>query len=148
MTQQKRPSTPFKFWHSPSASLGLFATLCLTVAYFSKSRPGLVTWMWACPVKSTLDLPCFTCGITRVFLHLSRGEVVDAVVLAPLPFIIVVASLVFGLSWVVSFWRPSKSADRWFFAKLHKTKRWFPLALMALLLWGYAIGRSLQTHAP
>lgn len=133
---------------SLSGSAGLLALLLVVGAIIARANPGLLSLLWTCTIKDLTGLPCLTCGLTRVLLHFAAGEVWAAFVLAPLPAISIVLSLVAGAWHVVGRARrttlPDEVVGRWL---RKRPVRWSALASV-LLLWAYAIVRSLQTGAP
>jgi len=53
---------------------------------------GLLT----CPVKATIGFPCLTCGITRMFHHISTGSFYRALTTQPLGFMTLFGLLFYG----------------------------------------------------
>lgn len=133
---------------SLAGSLGLLALLLVVGAVVARANPGLLSVLWTCSIKDLTGLPCLTCGLTRVLLHFAAGEVKEAFLLAPLPALFLVLSLLAGAWHVLARVRrttlPDVVVGRWL-AK--RAVRWSALAAV-LSLWAYAIVRSLQTGAP
>ncbi len=133
---------------SVAAVCGSAALLLLLGAALAKAYPWLLSGLWDCFFKEHTGLPCATCGISRVLLLLVDGDVLAALALAPLPFLLVVLSLAAGAWHLVALARSRPLPDA-------VVPRWFkPLWAKGLLvvgvasLWGYAIARSLATGAP
>jgi hypothetical protein len=131
-----------------SATLGAISLALLAAAAVFNANPSTIDNLLNCPWRSMLGIPCFTCGITRVYLHLADGEIFDALALAPLPFLLATGSLAIGGWWVVTkvTGRPAPDAivGQW----MARRAVWVPAAIGAVALWGYAIWRSLLTGAP
>lgn len=133
---------------SISGTLGLFSLACLVAGRVANAEPGVLGLLWSCPVKSATGLPCFTCGITRVYMMLARGELVDALLLAPLPFLIATGSLVVG-AWHLYARLLGRPLPDQVLGRLVPIKRArVAVAVSFFALWGYAIARSLLTGAP
>jgi hypothetical protein len=133
---------------SLSATLGATSlALVIAAAWFNANPSGLDS-LWNCPWKTLLGIPCFTCGITRVYLHLAAGEIGAAIALAPLPFLLATGALAVGGWSVVARLRGGRDPDQVLGALLERRAVWLPAALLAAALWGYAVVRSLQTGAP
>jgi hypothetical protein len=134
---------------SISGTLGLFSAACLVAGVVVNARPSVGGFLWDCPVKSLFDVPCFSCGITRVYMHLASGQVLDALALAPLPFLAAVLSLFAG-AWHLyakttgKVPLPDAVIGRWLLNGRFKLS----LMLGFFGLWGYAMIRSLLTGAP
>jgi hypothetical protein len=133
---------------SVSGTLGLLSFLALIAGRVLDHSPELGRFLWPCPLKAVTGIPCFTCGITRIYVMLGRGDVVDAFLLAPLPFFLVLGTLGAG-AW--QLWARAKGKPlpddvigRWI-----DRRRNLALTLLVIcLLWGYAIYRSHLTGAP
>lgn len=141
---------PLRRWYhlSISGTLGLFAFGCLIAGRVAQAKPGLLGLLWTCPVKSATGLPCFTCGITRVSMLLAHGELWDALVLAPLPFLIVTLSLVAG-AWHLYAKVAKRPLPDEVLGRLVPMKPVrVGVTVSFLALWGYAIVRSILTGAP
>ena len=128
--------------------MGAFCLTCLTVAFFGQDDPSLTSWLWDCPVRTGFDVPCFSCGITRTFKALAAGNVLHAISLAPLPFLVVTLSIG-GLFWwaaakLTKKITPDELVGRWM---AHGRFR-VAVVLLFFALWGYAIVRSQLTGAP
>lgn len=131
-----------------SPVMGAFCLVCLIVAFFSKENPGLTSWLWNCPVRVGFDVPCFSCGITRTFKALASGEVLHAITLSPLPFLVVTCSIACGFWWLVAKLSkkvtPDELVGRWLLNPRFRVG----VVLVFFALWGYAIVRSQLTGAP
>lgn len=114
----------------------------------ARAYPSLLSSLWTCTFKALTGLPCPTCGISRVLVLLAHGEVGAAFALSPLPAVAVVLSLLAGawhlLAWGFRLPLPDDVIGRW---RSRAAVRWSAVA-SGLVLWGYAIVRSLLTGAP
>jgi len=137
---------------SVSGALGGTSAVLLIAGVWLNHDPRGLAFLYACPWKLTLGFPCLTCGITRVFLLLAEGEVMAAITLAPLPFLLVIGSLAAGAWWVLARVRGGRDPDvvitrfitRWFASRFVQV-----LAVVSVFaMWGYAIARSAQTGVP
>lgn len=131
-----------------SPVLGAVAVLLVAGAVVARAQPWLLSLLWQCTFKELTGIPCLTCGLTRVLVHLAGGEVLAAFALAPLPASAVVLALVAG-GWYVGARLtgralPDEVIGRWLRVS---AVRWGVVA-SGLALWGYAIARSLSTGAP
>ena len=135
-------------WPSLSLSMGIFATVCVLVGKGSQHEPGLLRWLWECPVKVLSGLPCFTCGITRVVLLIGEGQWLDAFILAPLPFLVITGSWVAGGFHLFARLAGRTPPDEWIARWLAIRKVRYLLVLLFFGTWGYALGRSILTGAP
>ena len=128
--------------------MGAFCLVCLIVGAFANDDPGLTAWLWDCPVKTGFEVPCFSCGITRTFKALGRGDILYAIQLAPLPFLVVTLSITGLFWWIVAKLTkkitPDQQVGRW----LVSAKFRFVVVALFFVLWGYAIVRSQLTGAP
>lgn len=128
--------------------LGAVALVLLGGAAVVRAHPSLLSLLWPCAFKQLTGLPCATCGISRVLVHLAGGEVGAAFVLAPLPAGVVTFSLLLGVWYGLARLRqrplPDEVIGRWL---SRAAVRWGAIA-SGLVLWGYAIVRSLSTGAP
>lgn len=133
---------------SLSACLGALSALLLVGAVVARAHPALLSVLWECLFKRLTGVPCLTCGLTRVLLHLAGGEIGAAFALAPLPASVLALSLAAGawhvLARVAGTRLPDEVIGRWLD---RAAVRWGAIAC-GLALWGYAIARSLSTGAP
>lgn len=63
----------------------LWAGVAVSLVVLSPWGHHFAALTGACPVKTWLGVPCPTCGTTRSALALARFDVVEALVLYPLP---------------------------------------------------------------
>lgn len=133
---------------SLSLVLGAASLACLVAAFWLNEHPGGLGLLWDCPFKLLTGVPCFLCGITRVYLLLAAGDVAGAVALAPLPFLLVTGALIALVWWLVARARGGRDPDvvigHWLAPRVMKVL----VVVSALALWGYAITRSLSIGAP
>lgn len=133
---------------SLSFALGLSAWGCLVAGRLLDALPALGSFLSRCPFKALTSLPCFFCGITRVFLLLGEGALLDALLLAPLPFLLATSALALGVWSVLSRLRGAPEPDE-VLGRLLRRKGVLVLGAVSFLaLWGYAISRSLLLGAP
>lgn len=129
-------------------TLGALALAVVALGRLYPGSPGLQALLWPCPLKAMTGLPCPTCGITRVAVLLAQGEVLEALLLAPLPALGLLGALVLG-AWgalAAALRRPGPMAAtaRW---RANPRVGWWLLG-GALGLYGATLVRSVLTGAP
>lgn len=133
---------------SRSLLVGLGGALLLVGAGVALRWPVLLRGLWPCPFRAVTSLPCPTCGLTRVLLLLAEGRVVEALHLAPLPALLLGGALSLGLFEALRMLLQQDSLDLVLTRWLRPSPVRWSLAVVAGLLWAYAIARSLHTGAP
>ncbi|MFZ9888393.1 MAG: DUF2752 domain-containing protein [Myxococcota bacterium] len=127
---------------------GLGGAALLLGAQVALRWPSVLRVLWPCPFRAVTTLPCPTCGLTRVLLLLAKGQPLEALTLAPLPTLVLGGALTLGAGEALRGLLRRQSLDslltRWL---RHRPVRW-SAAVFAVVLWGYAIARSLHTGAP
>lgn len=135
-------------WPSVSLSMCIFASFCVLFGRWSQHEPGLLSWLWECPIKALSGLPCFTCGITRVVLLIGQGHWLDALTLAPLPFLVILGSWIAGGFHLFARLARRTPPDEWIARRLVIRSVRYLLVALFFGLWGYALVRSILTGAP
>lgn len=133
---------------SLSGVAGLAAVALLVGARVAGVFPELLGALWTCGLKELTGVPCPTCGLTRVLLRLSHGDVVGAITLAPLPTLFVFFVFVAGAWQLLARAGRAPFPDDVIGRRLGSRAALLGLGIGTLTLWGYAIARSLQTGAP
>lgn len=82
---------------SPSFWASVCALMVVAGGSLGNEHPRLLELLWSCPLVALFELPCPTCGTTRVALLLSELRPWDAAAVAPVPFLAIVGALVVGL---------------------------------------------------
>lgn len=121
----------------PLLWLGVVLTLALALA---TPLPGaLAEHLPACPVKSTVGLPCPSCGTARALLALSELDVLTALAMNPLLFL---AGVGFAAGGLAAGGRALVGAPAW------RLPRRLPAAIVAVtvaafvLNWAYLVWRG------
>lgn len=99
-----------------------------------------------CPVKLATGLPCPACGTTRSIIHITQGEIVDALHTNPLGFIGALALLLVPVWIVVDVLLKRDSLFRFYNQMEHYLKKplvFLPLILLLLMNWIWNIAKGL-----
>ena len=131
-----------------AAWAGGLALLVLALGRVFPHSDALQGLLWPCPLKLASGVPCVTCGITRVSVHLAHGELLDALRLAPLPALLLVFCLGLGAAAVLSWWRGVRGPDRLVLWLLITTRGRVTLGTTVLGLYAWTLLRFAETGLP
>jgi hypothetical protein len=84
----------------PAFALAAFGTLSAAVLLVARVVAPDRLFHLTCPLKRLAGLPCPSCGMTRAFCRLMRGELGDALHVSPLGAALAVAALACA-AWLV-----------------------------------------------
>lgn len=90
-----------------------------------------------CAMKSTLGIPCLSCGATRATLHLLHAEWADAWAMQPLVMVIYALVALWGGTSLVAF-----AANRSIYLQASRREEWAfkgALVILPLVNWAYLI---------
>lgn len=109
---------------------------------FKESKPGLQI----CVLKSTVGLPCPSCGTTRSILHLLHGNISDAFLLNPFGIFAFMGMVIIPI-WIIYDFIKSKRT-MWYnyllFISLFKNKKFsFFVVILILVNWIWNIQKGL-----
>ena len=127
---------------------GVFSLCCLFAGLYLTAHPSGQKHLLSCPVNSIFAVPCFSCGITRVYLHLAKGEVVDAFLLAPMPALFATGSILLLLYTLLTLATKRRTPDAALARWLGRDDVLIGFASAFVLFWAYAIVRSIFTGSP
>lgn len=75
----------------------VFAVIAL-LSFVAALILPLLPISYSCPVKGITGLPCATCGMTRAFVRLARGDVAGAVGASPLGALLAAGAWAYALA--------------------------------------------------
>ncbi len=125
-----------------SLALGALVIAGLVAGWLYPSSVALQEYAPPCVFRSLFDVPCPTCGTTRVFVLLAHFDVVHALWFAPLPTLLIALGGIFG-AWAflrqVGLVQPS--ADLFLADLLSQKRSGFVLVAIVALAWGVSLLR-------
>lgn len=127
---------------------GLAAVTVLGLGRLYPHSEHLRDILWQCGLRKALHVPCPSCGITRVAVHLAHGELLEAFTLAPLPAFALMGSLGLGLWGAAAALMGTPGPDRLLRWLVHTGRGRVTGGLITLTLYGWTLVRFSQTGLP
>ncbi len=99
-----------------------------------------------CLVKHATNIPCPSCGSTRAIISLTKGDVVEALSINPMGFIVAIIMLLAPL-WIITDIANRSNSLFVFYQKteafLKRPKYAIPLVLLVIINWIWNIAKGL-----
>jgi hypothetical protein len=131
-----------------SAWAGALAAVVLLLGSVFPHSTALQGLLWPCPLKLASGVPCVTCGVTRVAVHLAHLELGEALALAPLPTLALLFCLGLGAAAVVAWLARRQGPDALVLWLLITTRGRVSLGTIVLGLYVITLVRFSETGLP
>ena len=130
-----------------SAIAGLIVVAGLVFGRLFGTTPALQQWAPSCGFRALFDVPCPTCGTTRILVMLAHFDVASAAAFAPLPLLLVVAAGGLGI-WAAlrQLGLVDPSPDDFLARAFERPAVVVPLVAAVVLLWGLSLLRMEHGH--
>ncbi len=128
--RQKQSETDFEL---------IYAPLALLLFLFVRFMPAKFFAAFSCPFLEISGLPCLSCGVTRAFILVSHGEIIQGLKMNPLFAALLLGGLVFS---VYALTVISLRLPRLRLISLGRYGHWLLGAVIGgslLLNWGYLL---------